>query len=203
MLLKIHATHPQHRLLIRAAQILNEGGVVAYPTDFTYGFGCELSQKKALAKIYRARNIAPGKPLSMICKDIGQASTFAYITDSAFKLMKRILPGPYTFIFRASREVPKILLGKRKEVGIRICHNPIARGLLEVMSSPILNATVVWENQNMVDPELIYDRFKREIELVIDGGTVTGEMSTVIDFTGEIPSILREGAGPIDVFTSA
>ncbi len=202
MLLKIHASHPQQRLLTRAAQVLQKGGVIAYPTDFTYGFGCGLGEKKALEKIYRLRNLPAGKHLSIICKDIRQASTFAFITDAAFKLMKRILPGPYTFIFKASREVPKILVSKRKEVGIRICGNPIAHGLLELMAMPILNSTVVWEEENMVDPELIYDHFGDDLELVVDGGAVTGEMSTVIDFTGDLPAIIREGAGSVSVFLS-
>lgn len=195
MLLKIHPSHPQQRLLVRAVQILQEGGVIAYPTDFTYGFGCGLGEKKALEKIYRLRNIPKGKPLSIICKDIRQASNYVYISDAAFKLMKRVLPGPYTFIFRASHEVPKILLGKRKEVGIRICQNPIAHGLLELMTMPILNSTVVWEGENLVDPDFIYDQFQKEIELIVDGGKVSGEMSTVIDFTRDIPVVVREGAG--------
>jgi tRNA threonylcarbamoyl adenosine modification protein (Sua5/YciO/YrdC/YwlC family) len=195
MLLKIHPSHPQHRLLVRSAQVLQTGGVIAYPTDFTYGFGCGLGEKKALEKIYRIRNIPKGKPLSIICKDIRQASGFAHISDTAFKLMKRVLPGPYTFVFRASHDVPKILLSKRKEVGIRICQNPIAHGLLELMTTPILNSTVVWEGENLVDPELIFDYFKKEIELVVDGGSVSGEMSTVIDFTGDIPVVVRQGAG--------
>ncbi|MFH1728525.1 MAG: L-threonylcarbamoyladenylate synthase [Pseudomonadota bacterium] len=198
MLVDVHPENPQKRLIIRIAEILKSGGVIAYPTDTTYGFGCSLFHKKAIETIYKIKNIPPHKPLSFICKDISQASHYANIPDYAYRIMKKTMPGPYTFIFPATAEIPKIMLRKRKHVGIRIPSNPISESLLEEMDEPIINSTVVDGGCPLCDPELIYDKFYNQTDAIVSGGILNGDTSTVIDFTGDEPVVVREGCGSVE-----
>jgi len=201
MLVKIHDKNPQMRLIKRAAQVLSDGGIVAYPTDTAYGMGCDLFNKRGIERIYEIKRRSKGQPFSFICADLGDISNYAVVTNYAYKIMKRLLPGPYTFILGASRLVPKILLPKRKEVGIRIPDNEVCRSLIREFGGPIISTTVKLPGgEILTDPDVIEETFKHVIDLVIDGGILVPELSTVVSLVDDIPEIIREGKGSPDVF---
>ena len=156
MLLKINAKDPQTRLIKKAVQVLNDGGIVIFPTDTSYGMGCDLFNKRGIEKIYEIKKRSRKQPFSFICADLGDISNYAVVTNYAYKIMKRLLPGPYTFILGASRLVPKILLPKRKEVGIRIPDNDICLSLVREFGGPIISTTVKSsEDEIITDPDII------------------------------------------------
>jgi len=171
MLVKIHDKNPQMRLIKRAAQVLGEGGIVVYPTDTAYGMGCDLFNKRGIEKIYEIKRRNKGQPFSFICADLSDISNYAVVTNYAYKIMKRLLPGPYTFILGASRLVPKILLPKRKKVGIRIPDNEVCLSLVREFGGPIISTTVkLPEEEILTDPEIIEEKLGHSLDLVIDGG---------------------------------
>ena len=201
MLVKIHDKNPQMRLIKRAAQVLGEGGIVVYPTDTAYGMGCDLFNKRGIEKIYEIKRRSKTQPFSFICADLGDISNYAVVTNYAYKIMKRLLPGPYTFILGASRLVPKILLPKRKEVGIRIPDNEICLSLVREFGGPMISTTVTLpEGGILTDPEIIEERLGHSLDLVIDGGILSPELSTVVRLVDDVPEIIREGKGSPDVF---
>ncbi|MCD6486556.1 MAG: threonylcarbamoyl-AMP synthase [Syntrophobacterales bacterium] len=201
MLLKINAENPQTRLIKKASQVLNHGGIVVYPTDTSYGMGCDLFNKKGIERIYEIKKRSRKQPFSFICADLGDISNYAVVTNYAYKVMKRLLPGPYTFILGASRLVPKILMPKRKEVGIRIPDNEICLSLVREFGGPVISTTVKSrEDEIITDPYIIEEEFGHCIDLVIDGGILPPELSTVMNLTDDIPEIVREGKGDPDVF---
>ncbi|MDO9514602.1 MAG: L-threonylcarbamoyladenylate synthase [Syntrophales bacterium] len=201
MLLKIHDKNPQIRLIKKAAQVLSEGGLVVYPTDTAYGMGCDLFNKRGIEKIYEIKRRSKGQPFSFICADLSDISNYAVVTNYAYKIMKRLLPGPYTFILGASRLVPKILLPKRKEVGIRIPDNEICLSLVREFGGPIISTTVkLPEGGILTDPEIIEEKLGHSVDLVIDGGVLPPELSTVVSLVDDIPEVIREGKGAPDVF---
>ena len=201
MLLKIHDKNPQMRLIRKAAEALHDGGIVVYPTDTAYGMGCDLFNKRGIEKIYEIKRRSKGQPFSFICADLSDISNYAAVTNYAYKIMKRLLPGPYTFILGASRVVPKILLPKRKEVGIRIPDNEICLSLVREFGGPIISTTVkLPEGEILTDPESIEERLGHSVNLVIDGGILPPELSTVVSLVDDIPEIIREGKGDPDVF---
>ncbi|MBW2674182.1 MAG: threonylcarbamoyl-AMP synthase [Deltaproteobacteria bacterium] len=201
MLLKIHDKNPQMRLIKKAAQVLGEGGIVVYPTDTAYGMGCDLFNERGIEKIYEIKRRSKGQPFSFICADLSDISNYAVVTNYAYKIMKRLLPGPYTFILGASRLVPKILLPKRKEVGIRIPDNEVCLSLVREFGGPIISTTVkLPEGEILMDPEIIEEKLGRSVDLVIDGGILAPELSTVVSLVDDIPEIIREGKGSPDVF---
>ena len=201
MLLKIHDKTPQMRLIKRAAQVLSDGGIVVYPTDTAYGMGCDLFNKRGIEKIYEIKRRSKTQPFSFICADLSDISNYAVVTNYAYKIMKRLLPGPYTFILGASRLVPKILLPRRKEVGIRIPDNEVCLSLVREFGSPIISTTVkLPEGEILMDPEIIEEKLGHSVNLVIDGGILSPELSTVVSLVDDIPKIIREGKGSPDVF---
>lgn len=200
MLLKIHDKNPQMRLIRKAVQVLRDGGIVVYPTDTAYGMGCDLFNKRGIERIYEIKRRSRTQPFSFICSDLSDISNYAVVTNYAYKIMKRLLPGPYTFILGASRLVPKILLPKRKEVGIRIPDHEVCLSLVREFGGPIISATVrLPDEEILTDPEIIEERIGHSVDLVIDSGILSPELSTVVSLVDDTPEIIREGKGDADV----
>lgn len=198
MLLHLHPDNPQPRNIRTIVECIQNGGVIIYPTDTIYGLGCDIFQPKAIEKICRIKNIQPQKAqLSFICYDLSDLSKFAKtISTPIYRLLKAHLPGPYTFILPASREVPKILKSKKDTVGIRIPDNNIARSIVRELGHPILTTTLPGEMvEEYTDPELIHENFKDIVDIVVNGGPGGVVPSTVIDCTDDTPVIIREGLG--------
>ncbi|MBW2545492.1 MAG: threonylcarbamoyl-AMP synthase, partial [Deltaproteobacteria bacterium] len=194
MLLKVNSENPQMRLIKKAAHVLNDGGIVVYPTDTAYGMGCDLFNKRGIEKIYEIKRRSRTQPFSFICADLSDISNYAVVTNYAYKIMKRLLPGPYTFVLGASRLVPKILLPKRKEVGIRIPDNEICLSLVREFGGPIISTTVKSrEGEIITDPDIIEKELGHSIDIVIDGGVLPPELSTVVTLVNDAPEIVREG----------
>jgi tRNA threonylcarbamoyl adenosine modification protein (Sua5/YciO/YrdC/YwlC family) len=198
MLLHVHPQDPGQRHIKTIAENLRSGSVIIYPTDTIYGLGCDIRNQKAIERICRIKNIDPKKAqFSFICYDLSQLSKYAKpISTPLYRLLKSHLPGPYTFIFQASKEVPKILQNKKNTVGIRIPDNPIASSIVKELGHPILSTTLPGEMvEEYTDPELIYEKFKNIVDIVVDGGVGGTVPSTIIDCTNETPEIIRMGAG--------
>jgi tRNA threonylcarbamoyl adenosine modification protein (Sua5/YciO/YrdC/YwlC family) len=198
MLIHIHPANPQDRLIRQVVDFLKAGGVIIYPTDTIYGLGCDIFQHKAIERICRIKNVQPQKAnLSFVCYDLGDMSRYAkQLNTPVYRTLKQYLPGPYTFILDASKEVPKILKTKKDTVGIRIPDNKIARCIVKELGNPILSASLPGENvEDYTDPEIIHEKFEKLVDIVIDGGIGGIIPSTIIDFTKPEPEIIREGAG--------
>jgi len=194
--LVIHPENPQARHIRAAAEVLETGGLIVYPTDSVYGLGCDLSNKNAIEKIYQCKGNDKRKLLSFICPDLKEISEYAYVPDSAYKIMRRLLPGPYTFILNATKRVPRILLEKRKTVGIRVPDNAVCQALLAELGRPIISTSARLADQPFLgDPEEIAETFDHIAEIFLDSGPGGLELSTVIDFTGEEPVVVRQGKG--------
>jgi tRNA threonylcarbamoyl adenosine modification protein (Sua5/YciO/YrdC/YwlC family) len=198
MLLHLHPDNPQPRNIRTIIECLQDGGVVIYPTDTIYGLGCDIFQHKALERISRIKQVDPAKAqLSFICYDLSDLSTYTKsISTPLYRMLKTYLPGPYTFILPASKEVPRILKSKKDTIGLRIPDNNIARSLVKELGHPILSASMPGEMvEEYTDPERIYDNFRNRVDIVVDGGIGGIVPSTVIDCTGEEPVVLRKGLG--------
>lgn len=198
MLLEIHPEDPQPRHIKTVVECLQDGGVIIYPTDTIYGLGCDIFQHKAIEKICRIKQIDPQKAnLSFICYDLSDLSKYTKsISTPLYRILKSYLPGPYTFILPASKEVPKMLQSKKSTVGLRVPDNNIARTIIQQLGRPILSASLPGEMvEEYTDPELIYRNFSKLADIVIDGGTGGMIPSTVIDCTGDEPAIIRKGLG--------
>jgi tRNA threonylcarbamoyl adenosine modification protein (Sua5/YciO/YrdC/YwlC family) len=198
MFVSIHPDNPNPRNVAKAVEILKEGGVIVYPTDTIYGLGCDIHQPKAVEKICRIKNIDPAKAqLSFVCYDISDMSNYIKsISTSTYRMLKQYLPGPYTFILPASKEVPKLLKSKKNTVGLRIPDNLIARTIVKELGCPVLSASLPGEMvEEYTDPELINERFESQVDLVIDGGIGGMVPSTIIDCTGDEPVVIRKGLG--------
>lgn len=201
MLFKINSKNPQERLIIKVVDILKKGGIIAYPTDTYYGIGCDIMNKKAIEKIYQLKQRNRIKPFSFICSGLKHISHYAKVSNYAYKTMKRLLPGPYTFVLEGSKLVPKIMLTKRKTAGIRVPDHPICLELVEMLGNPIITTSATMPNgTNFFDPSLIHDFFHPRIDVVIDGGPVPGHPSSVISLINDIPEVIRKGRGDITVF---
>src|SRR5688572_864214 len=198
MLIHIHPENPQERLIRQVVEVLKNGGVIIYPTDTIYGLGCDISQHKAIERICRIKNVQPQKAnLSFVCYDLGDLSHYAkQLPTSVYRTLKQYLPGPYTFILEASKQVPKILKTKKDTVGIRVPDNVITQAIVQDLGNPILSASLPGEYvEEYTDPESIEDRFGKLVDLVIDGGNGGIVPSTIIDFSSGQPELVREGAG--------
>ena len=204
MLLKIYPDHPNRKEIDKVVDVLRDGGLVIYPTDTLYAMGCDAFDVRAVEKICRVKGVNPQKSnLSIICPDLSSASEYARISNHAFKLMKRCLPGPFTFILPTSGELPKIYKS-RKEVGIRIPDNPIVHELADALGNPLLSMSVYDresddEPEYLTDPELMEEKYAGQVDLVIDGGYGRTEGSTVVDCTQEPFSIVRQGKGIVEL----
>jgi tRNA threonylcarbamoyl adenosine modification protein (Sua5/YciO/YrdC/YwlC family) len=201
MIVKINPQNPQERLLRQAVEVLTGGGIIAYPTDTCYAIGCDLYNTKGIAKIYQLKRRPLGKPFSFICADLKNISEYALVGNYAYKTMKRLLPGPYTFILEASRLVPKILQTKRHTVGIRVPDHPICQGLLKLLGHPIISTSAnLPDSPVLSDPEDIAEQFKPHLSLVIDAGIILPAPSSVISMIDDAPEVIREGKGDVSSF---
>jgi tRNA threonylcarbamoyl adenosine modification protein (Sua5/YciO/YrdC/YwlC family) len=199
MRIEIHPTHPQARKVNQAVEVLRRGGVIVYPTGTVYGLGCDIHQKKAIERIYQIRQLKKDHPLSFMCPDLSKIARYAHVDDFAYRIMKRLVPGPYTFVLKATRDTPKLLVRKQKTVGIRVPDDTIAHALLEELGSPIVSTSAMLDGQVLNDPDELHARFSH-VDAFVDGGWGGIEPSTIIDLTGDEAVVLREGAGPVDVF---
>ncbi|MEA1948782.1 MAG: L-threonylcarbamoyladenylate synthase [Thermodesulfobacteriota bacterium] len=201
MLIKINPKNPQGRLITKVVEILKKGGIIAYPTDTYYGIGCDIMNKKAIEKIYQLKQRDKIKPFSFICSGLKNISHYAKVSNYAYKTMKRLLPGPYTFVLEGSKLVPKIMLTKRRTAGIRMPDHPICLELVEMLGNPIITTSAtIPDGTNFFDPSLIHDFFHPRIDVIIDGGPVPGHPSSVISLINDMPEVIRKGRGDITVF---
>ncbi len=200
MVLGIDPVEPEPWLLARAVQVLRHGGIVVMPTDTVYGLTCGITHHEAIRRIYKLKDMDPKKPLSVLVDDMSMVGRYAKgVSTPAYRLLKRVLPGPYTFIFQASPEVPKIMLRKRRTIGIRMPDNPIALALLQELGEPLLNSSIRDPEHDFVnDPDEIERSLENDVELVIDGGILLPVPSTVVDLSGDEPVLIREGKGDVD-----
>lgn len=199
MRIEIHPTHPQARLVRQSVDVLRRGGVIVYPTGTVYGLGCDIHQKKAIERIYQIRQLKKDHPLSFMCPDLSKIARYAHVDDFAYRIMKRLVPGPYTFVLKATRDVPKLLVRKKKTVGIRVPDDTVALALLNELGSPIVSTSATLDGEVLNDPDELHASFPH-VDAFVDGGWGGIEPSTIIDLTGDEAVVLREGAGPVDFF---
>lgn len=198
MLLEINPHNPQPRLIAQVVDILKKGGVIAYPTDTTYGIGCSILNKKALERIYRIKHRERNKPVSFICADLSEMSGYAQVSNFGFKTMKRFLPGPFTFVLDASRTVPDLLMTRQKTVGIRVPDNAICLALVRELGHPIVTTSANLSGEEPIgDPFLVNEELGNQLDLVIDGGILTAAVSSVVSLVGDAPTVLRYGIGDV------
>jgi tRNA threonylcarbamoyl adenosine modification protein (Sua5/YciO/YrdC/YwlC family) len=198
MLMKMNPVNPQKHLIAKVVVELTKGGVIAYPTDTVYGIGCDIFIKSAVERVYRIKGRDRKKPLSFICEDLKHISQFAVVSDSSYRIMKKLIPGPYTFILKATKLVPKIMLTKRETVGIRVPDSEICRMLVRELEHPIVTTSANVSNEAIIsDPEEIEEKFGRLLDFVVDGGPMPQEPSTMLDLSGRVPVIVREGKGDV------
>ena len=201
MLVKINPYNPQQRLIRKIVEILQKGGIVVYPTDTYYGIGCDIMNKKAIEKIYALKQRDKSKPFSFICSDLKNISRYAKVSNYAYKTMKRLLPGPYTFVLEGSRLVPKIMLTKRKTAGIRVPDNSICLALVRELGNPIITTSATGpEGTIFHDSSLIHDHCVKLVDAVVDGSIVPGKPSSVISLIDDVPRIIRRGLGDVSIF---
>jgi len=198
MLLEINPYNPQPRLIAQAVEALNKGGVVAYPTDTTYGIGCSILNKRGIERIYSIKQREKKKPFSFICADLSDIAHYAKVSNYAFKIMKRLLPGPYTFVLDATSIVPDLLLTKQKTVGIRIPANRICLAVVKQLGHPIVTTSANLSGEEPIgDPLLVERSLGPLLDLTIDGGILTAEVSSVVSLIGDVPLVLRKGVGDV------
>jgi tRNA threonylcarbamoyl adenosine modification protein (Sua5/YciO/YrdC/YwlC family) len=196
--IQIHPDNPQSRYLKTAADILKEGGILIYPTDSVYGLGCDLFNKNAVEKIYKIKGNDKRNLLSFICPDLKRISEYAHVSNATYKIMKHLLPGPYTFILNATKQVPKNLLEKRKTVGIRVPDNIVCQALLSEFGKPVISTSACLHEQEFLnDPDKIAETFAHMADLFLDTGPGGLEPSTIIDFTQQEPVVIRQGKGKL------
>ncbi|MBP9020766.1 MAG: threonylcarbamoyl-AMP synthase [Syntrophobacterales bacterium] len=200
MLLAINSDNPQKRLIKKTVEILRDGGIIVYPTDTVYGMGCDLFNKRGIEKIYEIKRRSMKQPFSFICADLKDISNYAIVSNYAYKTMRRMLPGPYTFILEATRLVPKILLTKRKTVGIRVPDNEICLSIVRELGNPIISTSVTTGDEILSDPAEIEKKYGRAVDLVIDGGILATEKSSVVSLVNDVPEIIRMGKGDVSLF---
>jgi tRNA threonylcarbamoyl adenosine modification protein (Sua5/YciO/YrdC/YwlC family) len=202
MLVSVHPDNPQERIIKQIADCLKDGGVVIYPTDTVYGLGCDIFQPKAVERICRIKGIDPEKAnLSFICSDLSDLSKYARsITTPQYRFIKQYIPGPFTFILPASKEVPKILKSKKNTIGLRVPDHNITHAIAAALGHPILSSSLPGDMvEEYTDPELIFKKFNKLVDMVVDGGIGGMEYSTVVDMTDEQPEIIRQGSGVVEL----
>lgn len=201
MILTINPKNPQTRLVRKVVEVLERGGVIGYPTDTIYGIGCDLFNPEAIRKVHRLKKLDGKKPLSFICADLKDISRYAYVSNYAYKMMKRLLPGAYTFVLKATKLVPKIAMTKQNTVGIRIPDNRICLALVKELGHPIISTSVDKPDEGLYnDPVEIEERFGKQLDLVIDGGVIIAEHSSIVDLTDDFPKVIRKGKGDVSFF---
>jgi tRNA threonylcarbamoyl adenosine modification protein (Sua5/YciO/YrdC/YwlC family) len=195
---EIHPTNPQLRLIHQAVEIIDAGGVIAYPTDSSYALGCHIGDKKALERVRRIRKIDDKHNMTLVCSDLSEISIYAKLNNPDYRMLKSLTPGPYTFILNATHEVPRRLMhAKRRTIGIRVVDHPVVRAILDELGQPLMSTTLILPGKTlpMTEAEEIRDVLERQIDLVIDSGNCGIETTTVIDLTGDVPVLVREGMG--------
>lgn len=197
MRLPIHPKNPEPRKIAQAVQVLKRGGVIAYPTDTVYGIGCDIHDKKAIERIYQMKPMAKDHLLAFLCPDLSDIARYAVVDDRAYRLMRRLVPGAYTFILPATREVPKVLLMKRKTVGIRVPNHPVPIALMRELGQPIISTSASRDDEPLSDPIDIEKRYP-QLDMVLDADACGAVMSTIVDLSGPQVEIVRVGAGPVD-----
>jgi tRNA threonylcarbamoyl adenosine modification protein (Sua5/YciO/YrdC/YwlC family) len=201
MIITINPKNPQRRLIRRVVEILEGGGVIGYPTDTIYGVGCDLFNPEAIRKVHRLKKLDGKKLLSFICSDLKDISQYAYVSNYAYKMMKRLLPGAYTFVLKATKLVPKIAMTKQNTVGIRIPDNKICLALVKELGHPIISTSVYKPDEGLYnEPAEIEERFGKQLDLVIDGGIIVAEHSSIVDLTDDSPKVIRKGKGDVSLF---
>lgn len=201
---EIHPDNPQLRLLRRAVEIVAGGGVIAYPTDSSYALGCSIGDKTAMERIRRIRKVDDKHNFTLVCSDLSEIATYARVENTAYRLVRGLTPGPYTFIFKATREVPRRLQNpKRKTIGIRVPDNRIAQGLVEELAEPLMSSTLILPGADMpmVDPEEMREVLEHQVDLIIDGGNCGFEPTTVVDLVEDTPKVTRMGRGPVEMLS--
>lgn len=199
----MHPTDPQPRLVEAVAQIIRQGGLIAYPTDSSYAFGCHIGDAKAMNRIHRIRRTDKKHNFTLVCRDLSEISLYARVDNWAYRLIKSLTPGPYTFILPATREVPKRLQNpKRRTIGLRVPDHPFVRAILAVLGEPIMSSTMLLPGDEtpLTDPLEIEHRLGHEIEAIVEAGPVGIEPTSVIDLTGGHPEVLRVGRGDVSAF---
>ncbi|MCC3701487.1 L-threonylcarbamoyladenylate synthase [Rouxiella badensis] len=194
----VHPENPQPRLVNQAVDMLRKGCVIVYPTDSGYALGCRLEDKASMERICRIRQLDGTHNFTLVCRDLSELSTYAYVDNTAFRLIKNNTPGNYTFILKATKEVPRRLMNdKRKTIGLRVPSNPIALALLDVLGEPLMSTTLMLPGNDFAesDPEEIKDNIGKLVDLILDGGSIGQQPTTVIDLTDSVPEVVREGAG--------
>ncbi|PID56832.1 MAG: threonylcarbamoyl-AMP synthase [Ignavibacteriae bacterium] len=198
---ELHPDNPQTRFINKAVEILKKGGVIIYPTDTIYGLGCDIYNREAVERIYTIKNESGTKLFSFLCPDLKDISTYAKVSNFAYKSMKKLLPGPYTFVLPAAKEVPKKLWTKRKTVGIRVPDNQIARTLAKELGNPITSTSVTTRKGDLIfNPEEIRSFFNVSVDLMLSMGALSGKPSSIVDLSGDTAEIIREGSGDVSFF---
>jgi tRNA threonylcarbamoyl adenosine modification protein (Sua5/YciO/YrdC/YwlC family) len=200
---QIHPDNPQPRLIRRAVEILLAGGVIVYPTDSSYALGCQIGEKSAMERVRQIRRVDDRHNLTLVCRDLSEIATYARIDNQAFRLLKNLTPGPYTFIYQATKQVPRRLLHpKRKSIGIRVPDNAICQALLAELDQPILSTTLILPGDELplTDPYEMRDLLGHQVDLVIDGGFCGLEPTTIVDMTVSPPVVARAGKGDPAIF---
>lgn len=201
MLLEINPYNPQQRLLEPVIDKLKNGAIICYPTDTGYGIGCDIFNPKAIKRIIQLKNRPKQKPFSFMCSDLTHISKYAHVSNTAYRLLRKCLPGPYTFVLPGSKVVPKIMATKQKTVGIRVPENRISQQIIQALGNPIVNTSLPSEDQPPpADPYEIDLLIGNRVDLVIDGGPIYTDPSSIIDLTGDFPEVLREGKGDVTPF---
>jgi len=197
VLLEINPQHPEPRKIQRAVAALNAGELIAYPTDTVYGLGCDLLNKTAVDRLYQVKRMPKSQPLALVCVDLSDIARYVIVDNTAYRLLKRLLPGPYTVILPATREVPKTISPKRTQVGIRVPDHAVPRAIAEALGRPLISTTAAHHGEDPLQfPEDIRETF-REVSLILDGGPGGLLPTTVLDLCQDPPVVVREGAGPV------
>ena len=197
----IHPTHPQKRLLNQAAEILRGGGVIVYPTDSTYAFGCRIGDKTGLDRIRTIRRLDPLHHFTLVCRDLSELSIYARVDNPQFRVLKHYTPGPFTFLLKASREVPRRLVHpKRRTIGLRVPDHPVANGLLEALNEPIMSTSLIMPGEAvpLSEPDEFRVRLEKVVDLIVDGGAGGLVPTTVVDLTDDAPRVTRQGLGRLE-----
>ncbi len=199
----IHTDNPQHRLIQQTVQILKQGGVIIYPTDSCYALGCQIGNKDAATRLLRVRGLDAGHDLTLVCRDLSELGRYAQVDNTQFRILKSHTPGPYTFVLRGTREVPKRLLHKKNDtIGLRVPEHSVVQALLEELGEPILSSTLLLPGEDvpMTEPWEIRERLEHQVDLVIDSGACGLTPTTIVDLTTDTPVVLRYGKGDTSDF---
>lgn len=199
-LVAIHPVDPQRRLVLQVVDQLHAGAVIAYPTDSSYALGCHIGDKQAMTRIRRLRGFDDKHHMTLMCRDLSEISTYAKVDNQQYRMIRGATPGPYTFVLKATHETPRRLQdAKRKTVGIRIPDNTICQHLLEVLGEPLLTCTALLPGDDLPlsDPDDVLDRLDREVDVIVDGGACSIDPTTIVDLSGDLPEVLREGQGAL------